>query len=83
MSYGMSVQITKAMHVDVDMSGSIPKLRFRNRETYMSTKTAEYDDQVQSASSNPCLEAGCKCGMAFLYEVLPLHDGIVSLQNRK
>ena len=40
------VQITKAMHVTLDTSGSIPRLRFRNRETYMSTKTAEYDDQV-------------------------------------
>ena len=30
----------------LDTSGSIPRLRFRNRETYMSSKTAEYDDQV-------------------------------------
>ena len=40
------MQITKAMHVTLDTSGTIPRLRFRNRETYMSTKTAEYDDQV-------------------------------------
>ncbi len=35
------------MHVTLDTSGTIPRLRFRNRETYMSTKTAEYDDQVE------------------------------------
>jgi len=54
--------------VTLDTSGTIPRLRFRNRETYMSTKTAEYDDQVMRLSSwrrvcsalgsAPC---GCMC----------------------
>ena len=34
------------MHVTIDTSGSIPRLHFRNRDTYTSSKTAEYDDQV-------------------------------------
>ena len=60
---GCCMQITKAMHVTLDTSGSIPRLRFRNRETYMSSKTAEYDDQVTQLfmfkkSSVPCTSKG-------------------------
>ncbi|GFP93378.1 cleft lip and palate transmembrane protein 1 homolog [Phtheirospermum japonicum] len=37
-------KIGKAMHIEVDRSGKIPRLRFRDRESYASNKTKEYDD---------------------------------------
>lgn len=37
-------KIGKAMHIEVDRSGRIPMLRFRNRESYAGNKTKEYDD---------------------------------------
>ncbi|OMO90393.1 Cleft lip and palate transmembrane 1 [Corchorus capsularis] len=37
-------KIGKAMIIEVDRSGKIPMLRFRNRESYASNKTKEYDD---------------------------------------
>ncbi|GER27957.1 cleft lip and palate transmembrane protein [Striga asiatica] len=37
-------KIGKAMHIEVDRSGVIPRLRFRDRESYASNKTKEYDD---------------------------------------
>jgi hypothetical protein len=37
-------KIGKAMHIEVDRSGTIPKLRFRDRESYAGNKTKEYDD---------------------------------------
>ena len=40
------MQVTKAMHVTIDRSGPIPKLRFRNRDSYTNSKTAEYDDEA-------------------------------------
>ncbi|CAA7396504.1 unnamed protein product [Spirodela intermedia] len=37
-------KIGKAMHIEIDRSGRIPMLRFRDRETYSGNKTKEYDD---------------------------------------
>ncbi|XP_039038680.1 cleft lip and palate transmembrane protein 1 homolog [Hibiscus syriacus] len=37
-------KIGKAMHIEVDRSGKIPMLRFRDRDSYASNKTKEYDD---------------------------------------
>ncbi|XP_042494102.1 cleft lip and palate transmembrane protein 1 homolog [Macadamia integrifolia] len=37
-------KIGKAMHIEIDRSGRIPMLRFRNRESYAQNKTKEYDD---------------------------------------
>ncbi|CAI5463362.1 unnamed protein product, partial [Closterium sp. Yama58-4] len=36
-------KIGKAMHVEIDRSGSIPWVRFRDRESYARNKTKEYD----------------------------------------
>ncbi|TVT98231.1 hypothetical protein EJB05_56450 [Eragrostis curvula] len=36
-------KIGKAMHIEIDRSGTIPKLRFRDRESYAQNKTKEYD----------------------------------------
>ncbi|EPS61974.1 hypothetical protein M569_12819, partial [Genlisea aurea] len=37
-------KIGKAMHIEIDRSGKIPKLRFRDRDSYAMNKTKEYDD---------------------------------------
>ncbi|CAN4105544.1 unnamed protein product [Withania somnifera] len=37
-------KIGKAMHIEIDRSGIIPMLRFRDRESYAGNKTKEYDD---------------------------------------
>ncbi|KAL0545276.1 hypothetical protein IC582_020426 [Cucumis melo] len=37
-------KIGKAMHIEIDRSGRIPRLRFRDRESYAGNKTKEYDD---------------------------------------
>lgn len=37
-------KIGKAMHIEIDRSGRIPMLRFRDRESYATNKTKEYDD---------------------------------------
>ncbi|XP_057970106.1 uncharacterized protein LOC131159322 isoform X2 [Malania oleifera] len=37
-------KIGKAMHIEIDRSGKIPLLRFRDRESYAGNKTKEYDD---------------------------------------
>ncbi|KAE8706787.1 Transmembrane CLPTM1 family protein isoform 2 [Hibiscus syriacus] len=37
-------KIGKAMHIEIDRSGRIPMLRFRDRDSYASNKTKEYDD---------------------------------------
>ncbi|KAI3450959.1 hypothetical protein Pfo_007624 [Paulownia fortunei] len=37
-------KIGKAMHIEIDRSGKIPMLRFRDRESYAQNKTKEYDD---------------------------------------
>ncbi|KAH9664635.1 cleft lip and palate associated transmembrane protein-like [Citrus sinensis] len=37
-------KIGKAMHIEIDRSGTIPMLRFRDRESYAGNKTKEYDD---------------------------------------
>nr|AFK13845.1 cleft lip and palate transmembrane protein CLPTM1 [Beta vulgaris subsp. vulgaris] len=37
-------KIGKAMHIEVDRSGRIPLLRFKDRDSYKMNKTKEYDD---------------------------------------
>ncbi|XP_021672068.1 uncharacterized protein LOC110658655 isoform X2 [Hevea brasiliensis] len=37
-------KIGKAMHIEIDRSGKIPMLKFRDRESYAGNKTKEYDD---------------------------------------
>lgn len=37
-------KIGKAMHIEIDRSGSIPKLKFSDRDSYAGNKTKEYDD---------------------------------------
>ncbi|XP_042413416.1 cleft lip and palate transmembrane protein 1 homolog isoform X1 [Zingiber officinale] len=37
-------KIGKAMHIEIDRSGRIPILKFRDRESYAKNKTKEYDD---------------------------------------
>nr|CAD1836923.1 unnamed protein product [Ananas comosus var. bracteatus] len=37
-------KIGKAMHIEIDRSGKIPMLRFRDRDSYAKNKTKEYDD---------------------------------------
>ncbi|KAK6923650.1 Cleft lip and palate transmembrane 1 [Dillenia turbinata] len=37
-------KIGKAMHIEIDRSGKIPMLRFRDRESYAGNRTKEYDD---------------------------------------
>ncbi|KAL8159138.1 hypothetical protein V2J09_000675 [Rumex salicifolius] len=37
-------KIGKAMHIEIDRSGKIPMLRFRDRDSYKNNKTKEYDD---------------------------------------
>ncbi|XVF17023.1 hypothetical protein REPUB_Repub10bG0081100 [Reevesia pubescens] len=37
-------KIGKAMHIEIDRSGKIPMLRLRDRDSYASNKTKEYDD---------------------------------------
>ncbi|KAL3688246.1 hypothetical protein R1sor_014555 [Riccia sorocarpa] len=37
-------KIGKAMIIEVDRSGTIPRLRFKDRESYAGNKTKEYDD---------------------------------------
>jgi hypothetical protein len=37
-------KIGKAMHIEIDRTGRIPMLRFRDRESYSGNKTKEYDD---------------------------------------
>ncbi|RLM74055.1 CLPTM1-like membrane protein cnrB [Panicum miliaceum] len=36
-------KIGKAMHIEIDRSGKIPMLRFRDRDSYSQNKTKEYD----------------------------------------
>ncbi|RLM65051.1 hypothetical protein C2845_PM16G08420 [Panicum miliaceum] len=36
-------KIGKAMHIEIDRSGMIPMLRFRDRDSYAQNKTKEYD----------------------------------------
>ncbi|PWA56483.1 transmembrane CLPTM1 family protein [Artemisia annua] len=37
-------KIGKAMHIEIDRSGSVPKLKFSDRDSYAGNKTKEYDD---------------------------------------
>lgn len=34
------------MDVSIDRSGMVPKLRFKNRDSYNTSGTKEYDDQA-------------------------------------
>ncbi|KAB2597109.1 cleft lip and palate transmembrane protein 1-like protein [Pyrus ussuriensis x Pyrus communis] len=39
-------KIGKAMHIEIDRTGRIPMLRFRDRESYAGNRTKEYDDMA-------------------------------------
>ncbi|CAB4309012.1 unnamed protein product [Prunus armeniaca] len=39
-------KIGKAMHIEIDRTGRIPMLRFRDRESYAGNKTKEFDDMA-------------------------------------
>lgn len=39
-------KIGKAMHIEIDRSGRIPLLKFRDRDSYTHNKTKEYDDMA-------------------------------------
>ncbi|KAJ4877502.1 Transmembrane CLPTM1 family protein [Raphanus sativus] len=48
LSYWTS-SVRKAMRIEVDRSGMIPRLRFHDRESYASNKTKEFHHDVSSA----------------------------------
>ncbi|XP_074321008.1 uncharacterized protein LOC141657620 [Silene latifolia] len=52
-------KIGKAMHVEVDRSGKIPRLRFKDRDSYKMNKTKEYDDMAMKYLSYVLLFLVC------------------------
>ncbi|XP_059656256.1 uncharacterized protein LOC132303146 [Cornus florida] len=62
-------KIGKAMHIEIDRSGRIPMLRFRDRESYAGNKTKEYDDLAMKYLSYVlfCLVA-CSSVYSLMYE---------------
>ncbi|KAL8096482.1 hypothetical protein AgCh_037441 [Apium graveolens] len=62
-------KIGKAMHIEVDRSGSIPRLRFRDRESYAGNKTKEYDDLAMKYLSYVLfLLVACSSAYSLKYE---------------
>ncbi|KAI5672150.1 hypothetical protein M9H77_12514 [Catharanthus roseus] len=62
-------KIGKAMHIEVDRSGKIPMLRFRDRESYAKNKTKEYDDLAMKYLSYVLfLLVGCFAIYSLMYE---------------
>ncbi|CAH9109961.1 unnamed protein product [Cuscuta europaea] len=62
-------KIGKAMHIEIDRSGKIPMLRFRDRESYAGNKTKEYDDLAMKYLSYLLfLLAGCFSIYSLKYE---------------
>ncbi|GAU36756.1 hypothetical protein TSUD_318550 [Trifolium subterraneum] len=41
------------MHIEIDRTGRIPMLRFRDRESYEGNKTKEYDDIAMKLGTKP------------------------------
>ncbi|KAL7255428.1 hypothetical protein ACSBR1_009556 [Camellia fascicularis] len=62
-------KIGKAMHIEIDRSGRIPMLRFRDRESYAGNKTKEYDDLAMKYLSYVLfLLVGCSSVYSLMYE---------------
>ncbi|KAJ4950483.1 hypothetical protein NE237_027315 [Protea cynaroides] len=62
-------KIGKAMHIEIDRSGKLPMLRFRDRESYAKNKTKEYDDIAMKYLSYVLfLLVGCSSVYSLLYE---------------
>ncbi|WOG91614.1 hypothetical protein DCAR_0310863 [Daucus carota subsp. sativus] len=62
-------KIGKAMHIEVDRSGSIPRLRFRDRDSYSGNKTKEYDDLAMKYLSYVLfLLVACSSAYSLKYE---------------
>ncbi|KAG6628195.1 cleft lip and palate transmembrane protein 1 homolog [Carya illinoinensis] len=62
-------KIGKAMHIEIDRSGRIPMLRFRDRESYAGNKTKEYDDMAMKYLSYVLfLLVACSSVYSLMYE---------------
>ncbi|KAJ6938016.1 cleft lip and palate transmembrane protein 1 [Populus alba x Populus x berolinensis] len=62
-------KIGKAMHIEIDRSGRIPMLRFRDRESYAGNKTKEYDDLAMKYLSYVLfLLVACSSVYSLMYE---------------
>ncbi|KAG6595710.1 Cleft lip and palate transmembrane protein 1, partial [Cucurbita argyrosperma subsp. sororia] len=62
-------KIGKAMHIEIDRSGRIPMLRFRDRESYSGNKTKEYDDLAMKYLSYVLFFlAACSSVYSLMYE---------------
>ncbi|XP_043720577.1 cleft lip and palate transmembrane protein 1 homolog [Telopea speciosissima] len=62
-------KIGKAMHIEIDRSGRIPTLRFRDRDSYAHNKTKEYDDIAMKYLSYVLfLLVGCSAVYSLIYE---------------
>ncbi|XP_065873645.1 uncharacterized protein [Euphorbia lathyris] len=62
-------KIGKAMHIEIDRSGKIPRLRFRDRDSYSGNKTKEYDDLAMKYLSYVLfLLVGCSSVYSLKYE---------------
>ncbi|EEF44529.1 cleft lip and palate transmembrane protein 1 homolog [Ricinus communis] len=62
-------KIGKAMHIEIDRSGKIPMLRFRDRESYAGNKTKEYDDLAMKYLSYVLFFlVGCSSVYSLMYE---------------
>nr|XP_043632630.1 cleft lip and palate transmembrane protein 1 homolog isoform X1 [Erigeron canadensis] len=62
-------KIGKAMHIEVDRTGSIPKLKFSDRDSYAGNKTKEYDDLAMKYLSYVLFVlVGCSSVYSLMYE---------------
>ncbi|KAL3721273.1 hypothetical protein ACJRO7_033727 [Eucalyptus globulus] len=62
-------KIGKAMHIEIDRSGKIPMLKFRDRESYAGNKTKEYDDLAMKYLSYVLfLLVACSSVYSLMYE---------------
>ncbi|KAG5247582.1 cleft lip and palate transmembrane protein [Salix suchowensis] len=62
-------KIGKAMHIEIDRSGRIPMLRFRDRDSYAGNKTKEYDDLAMKYLSYVLfLLVACSAVYSLMYE---------------
>jgi Cleft lip and palate transmembrane protein 1 (CLPTM1) len=43
-------KITRATNVRLDTSGAFPRLRFENKESYVTSKTKQYDDEASGSA---------------------------------
>ncbi|XP_020253046.1 cleft lip and palate transmembrane protein 1 homolog isoform X1 [Asparagus officinalis] len=62
-------KIGKAMHIEIDRSGRIPMLKFKDRESYTNNKTKEYDDLAMKYLSYVLfLLVACSSVYSLMYE---------------